>query len=231
MASTSWPSISTVCQPKARNRRAYASRLCPCRVGPRWPSRLTSTMRVRLSRRSYAACSAASPHRALGQLAVPAQHPDAVPGALESLAGQGDADADRQALAERAGGGLHPREPLRGGMPFETAVQHAEGEQFGVVDGSRGLVGGVEQGRGVALGQDEAVVAGVGGAVEVVVEVVGEQDGHQVGGGHGGGGVSGARGIGGPHTVHAQLLSEFDEFTGVHGAPSGGWSCWAFRVP
>lgn len=59
-ASTSCPSTSMACQPKASKRRAYASRSWPCRVGPRWPSRFTSTRTVRLSRFSYAACSAAS---------------------------------------------------------------------------------------------------------------------------------------------------------------------------
>ncbi len=72
----------------------------------------------------------------------------------------------------------------------------------------------------MSLGEDEAVVAGVGGALEVVAEVVGEEYGHQVRGGHRGRGVPGARGGGRPHAVHAQLLSEVDEFTGVHESPS-----------
>ncbi len=111
-------------------------------------------------------------------------------------------------------------------MSFEAAAQLAEGEQFLVVDGAGGLVRGVQQRRGVSLGQDEAVVAGVSGAVEVVAEVVCEQNGQQVGRGHRGRRVPGARGGGSADTVHAQLLAEIGEFTGVHESPfaesSGG---------
>ncbi len=162
------------------------------------------------------------PHRALGQLAVPAQHPHPVADAVQALARERDADADRQSLAERSGGRLHPGQPPGRGMPFERAAQRAEGEQFGVLDQPDRLERGVQQRRGVSLGQHETVVAGVGGAIDVVAEVVGEEDGHQVGGGHGRGRMPGPGGIGGPHTVHAQLLSQFDEFGGVHESPSAG---------
>ncbi len=160
------------------------------------------------------------PHRSLGQLAVAAQHPHAEVGVLEPLAGQRDADAHGQSLAERTGGGLDPRQSLRRGVPLQAAAQLAEGEQFLVVDGAGRLEGGVQQGRGVSLGEHEAVVAGVVGAFEVVAEVVGQQYGHQVRGGHRRRRVSGARGGGRPYAVDAQLLSEVDEFTGVHESPS-----------
>ena len=48
-ASTSCPSISIAFQPKALARFAYESRSQPCIVSPRWPSRLTSMIAVRLS--------------------------------------------------------------------------------------------------------------------------------------------------------------------------------------
>lgn len=40
------------------------------------------------------------PHGTLGELAVPAQHPHPVSGAVQPLPGQRDADADRQSLSE-----------------------------------------------------------------------------------------------------------------------------------
>ena len=48
------------------------------------------------------------PDRALGHLAVAAQHPHVVRQLVEVLAGQGDADGVGQALAERAGGHVDP---------------------------------------------------------------------------------------------------------------------------
>lgn len=122
------------------------------------------------------------PHGALGEFAVPAQHPHPVAGAVQPLPGERDADADRQSLSERAARGLHPRHPARGGVPFETAADPAEGEQLAVLDGADGLVGRVQQRRGVPLGQDEPVVARVGGPLEVVAQMPREENGHQIGG-------------------------------------------------
>ena len=64
------------------------------------------------------------PHRALGHLAVAAQHPDAVRDAIEPLAGERRPDADREALAERAGGDVDPREDGRR-VPLEPASELA----------------------------------------------------------------------------------------------------------
>ena len=50
------------------------------------------------------------PHRSLGELRVSAEHPDAVGKPVEVPARDGHADADRQALAERARGDVHPRQ-------------------------------------------------------------------------------------------------------------------------
>lgn len=86
------------------------------------------------------------PHRALGELAVPAHHPHAVADAVQPLPGQRDADAHRKTLAERAGGRLDPRQPLRGGVSLQPAAEFAEGQQLLVVDGPGGLVGRVQQG-------------------------------------------------------------------------------------
>src|SRR5215510_12608039 len=60
IASTSCPSISIACQPKACARFAYESRSQPCIVSPRWPSRFTSMTAIRLSSFSCQACSNAS---------------------------------------------------------------------------------------------------------------------------------------------------------------------------
>ena len=50
------------------------------------------------------------PHRALGHLAVAAQHPDPVRKLVEPLAGERDADREGKALAERAGRDVDPRD-------------------------------------------------------------------------------------------------------------------------
>jgi hypothetical protein len=48
-ASTSWPSISIACQPKARMRSAWTPVFQPTMVSPRCPRRFTSMIAVRLS--------------------------------------------------------------------------------------------------------------------------------------------------------------------------------------
>ena len=110
------------------------------------------------------------PHRALGELGVAAEHPDAEVGALEPLAGERDADRDRQALAERAGGDVDPGD-LRRRVALQARAELAEGEQLLVVDRAGHLVHAVEQRRGVALGEDEVVVGRVLGRREVVAQV------------------------------------------------------------
>ena len=57
------------------------------------------------------------PHRALGHLAVAADDPDAEREPVEALAGERHADADRQPLAERAGGDVDPRQHRASGAP------------------------------------------------------------------------------------------------------------------
>ena len=67
------------------------------------------------------------PHRALGQLGVAAENPDAEVGRLEPLAGQRDPDRDRQALAERSGRHVDPGD-FRRRVALQARAELAEGE-------------------------------------------------------------------------------------------------------
>ncbi len=145
------------------------------------------------------------PHRALGHLAVAQQDPHVVGQLVQILAGQADADADRQALAERTGGHVDPRDQRRR-MALQPTAELAEGQQLVVGHRPRGLVERVEQRRRVPFGEDQVVVERVVRLIEVVGEVFGEQHRHQVGGGHRGGGVPRAGGGAGADAVDAQLL-------------------------
>ena len=84
------------------------------------------------------------PHRALGELAVAGEHPDAVGQAVERLAGERDADADGQSEAERAGGDVDPWQARRR-VALEPAVEPAVAEQLLVGDRAGGAVERVEQ--------------------------------------------------------------------------------------
>ena len=123
------------------------------------------------------------PHRALRHLAVAAEDPGSGGRVVQALGRQGQAHAHRQALAERAGGGVHPGEH-RGGMPLDAAAQLAEAEELVVVDRPRRLEGGVVERRRVALGEHEVVVVGVGRLVEIEPQVAVQQHGHELGGRH-----------------------------------------------
>ena len=147
------------------------------------------------------------PHRALGHLGVAAQAPGPERQAVEPLAGQRDADRDRQALAERAGGHVHPRDD-RHRVALELRAEAAEAQEILVGDRPRRLQQRVVERRRVALGEDQVVVARVLGVLEVEVQVLVEQDGHEVGRRHRGGGVARVGLRGGADRVDAELLAE-----------------------
>ena len=69
------------------------------------------------------------PDRALGQLAVAADHPHTAGQSLEVLRGESHADSDRKALAERARRDVDPRQK-RGRMALERASEHAIAEDL-----------------------------------------------------------------------------------------------------
>ena len=164
-------------------------------------------MAVRLSSSSKDGGRGGLPHRALGHLRVTAEDPGAVGQLVEALGGEGDADGDGQALAEGAGGHVDPGE-AGGGVALQPAAELAVGGHLLLGDRPDRLVDGVDQGRGVALGEDQVVGVGVLGVVEVVVQVLGDQHGHEVGGRHRRRGVAGLGRPADLHCVDPQLLPE-----------------------
>ena len=147
------------------------------------------------------------PHRPFGHLAVAAEHPHAVSDAVEVLARDCHADTDGKALAEGAGGDVDPRDARRG-MALEHARVLAVVEDVVVGDDPCGAVDRVQQGRCMALGEDQAVVRRALRVGEVEAEVALDEDRHEIGGRHRRGGMARARG--GAHTngVDAELLRE-----------------------
>ena len=164
IASTSWPSISIACQPNASARP---------RVGVEVPAvhRLAALAepvdvedrdRGCRARRS-AACSNASQIEPSAISLSPQQHPDAVRAAGRA--------ACRRAPSPTPIGRPWPSEPVatsthgmrRRRVALEPAAELAEGQQLLVGDRARGLEHRVEQRRGVALGEDQVVVARVVG--------------------------------------------------------------------
>jgi hypothetical protein len=122
----------------------------------------------------------ALPDGALGALAVADNRPHVVRGAQRTLGGHGHAYGDGKALSERSGGDVDPRDD-RGGMALKPAAELAVGEQLFVVDGARGAEQGVDEGRSVALGEDQVVAGGVVRVIEAVTQVTCQQDRHEVG--------------------------------------------------
>ena len=119
-------------------------------------------------------------------------------------------------MAEGTGGRVHAVD-LGGGMAFEFAGKFAESHD--ARDGEDAGYGesGVEDGSGVALGEDEAVaVIGVG-VLGIEFHGVEKYPGDQLGGGHAGGGMSGAGGGGGHHGINAEELGFF-----FYGGDTGG---------
>ena len=98
------------------------------------------------------------PDRALRGLAVPTQHPGVVVQPVEVAAGQAHADRVRQALAERSGGHVDPRQD-RGGMALQAGAEAPVGiDQLGLVDHPDCSEHRVQQRGGVSLREDHVVV-------------------------------------------------------------------------
>ncbi len=158
------------------------------------------------------------PDRSLRHLGVAAQAPDAVGQAVEPLAGERDADRDRQPLAERAGRHVGRRDARRR-VALEPRVELPERQQLGVVDDPGRLEHGVVERRRVALGEDQVVVGGVAELARVHPQVAAvEQHRHQVGGRHRRRRVAGAGSRAGADGVHAQLLAQLGEAVRVRHA-------------
>ena len=152
------------------------------------------------------------PDRSLGELGVAAQDPHVERQLVEVLARDRHTDADGQALAERAGGDVDPRD-RRGRVALQARAELAVSHELLVADRADGLEHRVAERRSVTLGVDEVVVVRVLGLAPVVLQVLGDQDGDQVCGRHRGRGVAGSGGRAAPDRVDAQLLTEVaDEF-------------------
>src|SRR5262249_19636840 len=146
---------------------------------------------------------------------VSAEDPGAIGKPIEVLPGERHADADREALPQRARADVYPREHGRG-MPLEAAAVLAVGHELLVGDDVRRPVDRGEPRRRVSLGEDEPIVGRRLRVVEVVAEVLVDEDCHEVGRRHRRGRMTGLRGCAAADRVHAQLLAEL--------APALDWS-------
>ena len=122
------------------------------------------------------------PDRSLGGLAVPDDDPYLERGLQESLAGERDADADRQSLTERTRRDVDPGKDGRG-VTLESRAELAEREELGVVDRARGAEHRVHERRRMTFGEDQVIAREQVRTLEVVAKMTREQHRHQIGGG------------------------------------------------
>jgi hypothetical protein len=118
------------------------------------------------------------PHRALRRLAVAHEDVRAVV-RLDAARVQRRADASRQALTERSRGDVDELEPRRR-VAFEVVVELAKLEQFLVLHEADLRPRGVQQRRGMALRQHEAIVVRVTRVGRVEPHLGEEQRGHEI---------------------------------------------------
>jgi hypothetical protein len=103
-----------------------------------------------------------------------AEHDISAAGAAVEARAQSHSKGQREAFAQRAGGGLQAGNEAHVGMPLVDGAEFAQGIQL--ADGGVGETGfrhdGIEHGRGVALGEDETVAIGPLGVLRVDAHVV-----------------------------------------------------------
>jgi hypothetical protein len=93
-------------------------------------------------------------------------------------------------------------------MPLEDGAELPVRHHLLVGDRDCATEHRVEERRRVALREDQTVVRRSVGCGEVVLQVLGQQDRHQVGAGHPRGGVTGLRSGRATHRIDAELLPE-----------------------
>ncbi len=150
-----WPSTMIASQPKAPNLRARAAEI----VLVHGPVRLAEPVDVddgdEIAELPAGRGGGRFPDLAFGAFAV--AHEDEGPGrGLVEPLGQGHSDADRQSLTERARRGLDPRH-AGGRVALEVARDLPEVEEALERDDAGLGVDRPEEGRGMALGEDELV--------------------------------------------------------------------------
>ena len=149
------------------------------------------------------------PDRTFGHLAIAEQDPQAIGKFVQVLAVESHADADGQALAEGAGGhvdiGQHPGI----GMALQRTTELAQAHQFLVGDRPGRLEQGVEQGTGMTLAEDEAVIVRMMRLGPVEAKVIRQKDRHEVRRGHAGRRMARPRCRGAPNTIDTELPCQF----------------------
>jgi hypothetical protein len=148
------------------------------------------------------------PDGTFSHLTVPAQHPHPVRDLIEILAGQRYPHPVGQALAQRPGRDVDPRQHGRG-VAFQPGSEApVPRHQLLVRDHSHRLVDGIQQRGGMSLGEDEVIIVVGVRLVPVVAQVAADEHGEQVGGGHAGGRVARPGTRAGPDGVNTKLCGE-----------------------
>ena len=96
------------------------------------------------------------------------------------LAIQRDAHTNRQALSERSGSNIGVRRNVWVRVSFEAAAELPQGHQLFVGDRARRLEHGIQEGAGMALAENQVVIARRVRVLPVILQVLRHQNGHQV---------------------------------------------------
>ena len=145
------------------------------------------------------------PHRAFRHLAVAAQHPHSKRHPIEVFPGQRDPHPVGQPLTERSGRDVDPRQH-RSRVALQTGPEApVTAHQLLVRHDPDGLVDGVEQRRGVPLGEDQVIVPSRLGLVPVIAQVASDEDRQEIGRRHARRRMTRASAGAGTDRIHAQL--------------------------
>ena len=215
----SWPSMTIVCHPKARP----APRELLEVMAPHRGAALAEAVDVGDGAQAVEAVHGGDvsglPDRAFRRLSVAEDAISAVVG-RDPPRVERDADRGTDALTERAGRHVDKRQAWRR-VPFEVRSELAQLQQLRAIERAGFGPRGVEQRRGVALRQHEAVAARMVRVFRIETHLGKKQRRHQIGGGAAAGRMPAGRCRGRPHRVDAKTRRDVLQGRNENGAVQG----------
>ena len=108
------------------------------------------------------------------------QHPDFEGQLVQKLAVECESHADRKALPQGSCGDIGERRHMRVRVAFQAAAELPQGQKLRIGNRTRRFEHRIQQGAGMTFAENQMVIVRVFRAAPIVMQVLAEQDRHQI---------------------------------------------------